>query len=134
MRRRRRKPDMAVIGPSKNTRPERVVRMWLVRNGYSHAVQKRIGPYTVDLIVHLESSMVVIEVHGRFWHCIRSSKMREMPKYWRDKLRMNVLRDRRRRGLLRKNGYLVITVWDNEIRSSVWQVRLSRLLSLPFAS
>lgn len=116
---------MAEIGPSKNTRPERVVRMWLVRNGHRHEVHKRFDKYTVDLVV---DGWLAIEVHGRFWHCPRRSKMRSMSSFWAEKLDRNVGRDRRKARLLSELGFKRIVIWDDEIGVGSWRATLSRLL------
>lgn len=126
---------MAEIGPSKHTRPERVVRMWLVRNGYRHAVQRKVGRYTVDLVVEQAPwNCLAIEVHGRFWHCPRTSGMLLMSKHWRDKLGRNVERDERKRKFLLSMGYSIFTVWDDELKDAWWKAALSRALGPPAAS
>lgn len=113
--------DMAKIGPSKNTRPERIVQMWLVRNGIRHRRHVRGLPGCPDFVV----GDVIIFVDGRFWHC-PDSKARLISKFWRDKIEANVKRDRRNRGRLRRMNYRTIRIWDSDLKSKAWQARLSR--------
>lgn len=101
---------MAVLGPSKNTRPERVVRMFLVRRGVRHGLHAAL-PGRPDIVI--ESIRLCVFVDGRFWHCPKRSKMRTMRAYWRRKLNANVRRDRRNRRRLRAIGFRTITLWDD---------------------
>lgn len=122
---------MAQLAPSKDTSIERVVRMWLVRNGVRHKVQPTVSGKRPDFVaIAADGSRVAIEANGRFWHCPRS-KMRTMSKFWRDKFRRNRGRDRRKRRILAKAGFRVVTVWDDEIKRGIrWERRLSRSLGL----
>lgn len=115
--------DMARLGPSKNTRPERIVRMSLVRWGIRHELHKRL-PGTPDIFVPALSLCIFVD--GRFWHCKRTSKMRLMDGFWREKLLRNVRRDRRSRRLLRGLGYRTFTIWDDGLALGL--NRLKKLL------
>lgn len=112
--------DMAKLGPSKNTRCERVVRMALVRWGIRHELHKRL-PGTPDLFV--PGASLCIFVDGRFWHCRRTSRMRRMRSFWRRKLEANVRRDRRSRRLLRLLGYRTMTIWDDGLPSGLKRLK-----------
>lgn len=125
------KIDMAVIGPSKNTRPERLVRMFLVSLKVRHELHARWLPGSPDLFLHDHDLAVFVD--GRFWHC-PDSKARKISKFWRDKIDANVRRDRRSRRRLRAMGIRTVRVWDSDLKRPGWQARLRRLLGLPSAS
>lgn len=119
--------DMARIGPGKNTRPERVVRMFLVRSGVRHTCNDRSLPGSPDLVV--TSRRTAIFVDGRFWHCPNSKAIR-ISDMWRDKIKANVRRDKRQRRRLRSMGWRVIRIWDSDLRSDSWMRRIAAALGL----
>jgi DNA mismatch endonuclease (patch repair protein) len=99
---------MAQLGPSKNTRPERVVRMHLVRLGLRHRRNHRGLPGTPDFWLYRDR--VAVLVYGVFWHHPVNSNMLRMSAFWREKLRRNVNRDRRDRRRLRALGITPVVV------------------------
>ena len=117
------KIDMARIGPSKATRPERVVRMFLVRNRIPHKCNVKGLPGTPDIVI--ERSRTAVFVDGRFWHC-SNSKARLISDFWKNKIDANVRRDRRKRRELRSIGYSILRIWDSDLRRRGWQARLLR--------
>jgi DNA mismatch endonuclease (patch repair protein) len=126
------KIDMARIGPSKQTKPERTVRMHLVSLGLRHSCNDRSLPGSPDLVVaHLR---LAIFVDGRFWHCERTSKMRGMSAYWRAKLEANARRDRRQRRRLRAMGWLVLRVWDDAVKRGAHRAAIARAVARASAS
>ena len=56
-------------------------------------------------------------VDGDFWHGYQLQKLRKrLPKrYWIGKIEGNVLRDKRNRRLLRKQGWTVLKIWEHDI-------------------
>lgn len=123
---------MAQLGPQKNSRPERIVRMWLVRNGIKHALHRRDLPGRPDVFV--EDRNLAILVEGEFWHHPKRSGMLRLGKKWRDKLSANVRRDRRNRRKLEELGIRYVRVWCSETRTGVYSAKLERALSPPAAS
>lgn len=109
--------DMAVIGPSKNTRPERVVRMALVRMGIRHRLHAKDLPGRPD--AYLVDYNIAIFVNGRFWHCQRKSKAMKLSKFWRDKIRTNARRDARNRRRLSRLGVGYLTIWDDRLEYGI---------------
>lgn len=116
--------DMAKIGPSKDTRPERVMRMLLVRSGYRHLRNHKGVPGRPDFM--LLSPMVAVFVDGVFWHHPRS-KARRISPFWDDKLAKNVARDRRTNRRLRAMGIRVVRIWDRSMRLG-WRRRLLKAI------
>lgn len=107
------KLNMACIGPSKNTRPERIVRMTMVRMGLRHRLHESGLPGRPD--IYLVDYGVAIFVDGRFWHCPRKSKAMKLSVFWRDKIMANARRDARNRRRLSRMGVSYFTIWDDSI-------------------
>lgn len=106
---------MARIGPSTGTRAERVLRMMLVRSRARHRTQVKWGPenrWCCDFKV----GAVLVDVHGHHWHA-RTSSMRRMSEFWREKLRKNRERDRKKVRYARENGIAYVVIWEHELRS-----------------
>lgn len=119
---------MARIGPSRDTRPERVVRMWLVRHRVRHRRNFRELPGSPDF--YLPRHRLAVFVDGRFWHDPRSRAVR-ISAFWSRKIEVNVRRDRRVRRRLRiRLGLRTHRIWDTDLtrRKLAWQLRLRRVL------
>ena len=67
------------------------------------------------------SLKVVIFVDGCFWH--KCPKHYQPPKtrvsFWKNKINGNVERDKKNNILLQSKGWLVIRVWEHEIKNSL---------------
>lgn len=65
---------------------------------------------------------LAIFVHGCFWHQHRGCAKATMPqsnrRFWEEKLRANVLRDRRSRRKLVSSGWRVIVIWECQTRDA----------------
>jgi DNA mismatch endonuclease (patch repair protein) len=67
---------------------------------------------------------VAIFCDGDFWHGREWPKLRAKLKrgsnsnYWLQKIRSNIERDRRNQALLEKSGWLVIRLWESDIKRS----------------
>lgn len=119
----RKKPNMAVLGPSKHTKIERVTRMYVVSLGLNHRLHAKDVPGCPDLLI----GRLAVFCDGRFWHCDRSSKALEMNEFWVNKVLTNARRDRRNRRKLRALGYSTVTVWDDDSREAM-RSKISRAL------
>lgn len=126
---------MAKIGPSKGTKPERILKMMLVRAGAAFACQRRWGP-DGRWIADFGILGCLIDVHGWHWHH-RRSKMRSMSTYWQEKLRKNRERDRKKVSWAKANGLVYLVLWDYDLtgpqklsgRTIVEWIRFERLRS-----
>lgn len=128
----RRTIDMARIGPSKNTRPERLVRMWLVRRRMSHRLHVPIHGLprrSADLRV----GEVLVFVHGRFWHD-RTGPTRTMSAFWRDKVRRNAERDAETLAHLDRIVQQYLVIWDDDPIEEKLTEAFLQPQSRPFAS
>lgn len=108
---------MARIG-AKNTRPELVVRRAMHRAGLRFRLHRRDLPGTPDLV--FPRFRTVVFVHGCFWHRHGGCRFSTLPasnrEWWKEKLRMNRLRDLRQQKALRHAGWKVLVVWECELR------------------
>ena len=58
--------------------------------------------------------------HGRNWHSLKNKlEQGTNPKYWIAKIQTNIDRDKRTVKTLEKQGWYVIRVWENDIKSDV---------------
>lgn len=63
---------------------------------------------------------VAVFVDGCYWHgCPQHARIPQGPSapYWRSKLGGNVARDKDVRGALEADGWLVIRIWEHDLRS-----------------
>jgi DNA mismatch endonuclease, patch repair protein len=83
--------------PSKNTKPELLIRSLLLHEGFRFRVHYKKLPGYPDIV--LSKYKTVIFVNGCFWHQHKDWKEGRIPssnrEYWRDKLVRNVSRMRR---------------------------------------
>lgn len=103
----------------RNTSPELRVRSALHRAGFRFRLHDGALPGTPDLI--LPKHRAVVFVHGCFWHRHRCRYFKwpaTRPDFWRAKIDRNRLLDRRASGKLRRDGWLVITIWECEVRAA----------------
>jgi DNA mismatch endonuclease, patch repair protein len=110
---------MSQIGPSHNTRPERVVRMCLVKLGVNFECQAKL-PHMPRRTADFRVGCTYIFVNGRFWHDPKG-KTKQMSKFWRDKVKGNRRRQRQTRRLLRRLGYRTRVIWCDDLRKAPLQ-------------
>ena len=103
----------------KDTKPEVAVRRLVHGMGYRYRLHVASLPGKPDLV--FAGPKKVIFVHGCFWHRHPSSscKLARMPKsrleFWVPKLEGNLLRDKRNRRELKKQGWKVLSIWECQI-------------------
>lgn len=113
---------MAVLGPSKHTKCERVVRMFLVRRKERHSLHADL-PGTPDVYIHRLRLCVFVD--GRFWHD-PNGRTKRMSRFWRDKVKKNFMRDRKNRRRLQRLNLRTVTIWDDGLPRGL--KRLEKLL------
>lgn len=100
------------------TKPETSVRRWLHAKGYRFRTNVRGLPGSPDIVFTRRKK--VIFVHGCFWHRHPGCRLASMPKtrtvFWTEKFVRNLERDKRKNEELADDGWLVLTVWECEIR------------------
>jgi DNA mismatch endonuclease (patch repair protein) len=99
------------------TAPELLVRRALRDLGYSYRCNVRSLPGTPDIAN--KSKKFAVLVHGCFWHrhpgCRRATMPKSNTPMWRREFRDNIRRDERDLEVLRRLGFLVITLWECEV-------------------
>jgi len=102
----------------RNTKPEIALRKSLWAMGFRHRIKSKL-PGKPDIVY--PSLKTVIFVDGCFWH--RCPEHYQPPKtraeFWEEKISENVNRDRKNDCLLKEQGWLVIRVWEHEIKESL---------------
>jgi DNA mismatch endonuclease (patch repair protein) len=102
----------------KDTGPERLLRSVLHRMGFRFRLHRRDLPGRPDVV--LAKYRTAIFVHGCFWHRHTGCRLCYTPKsrvsFWKRKFEENVLRDRRVRRQLKKQGWKVLVIWECELQ------------------
>ena len=112
---------------SSNTVPERKVMQKLKHCGIYFAKHVKSIPGKPDIVFRRKKIAVFID--SDFWH---GHKTRfTMPKsnlaYWRPKIERNKLRDREVNRKLRKMGWVIIRIWEYDIKKNLDHV-IGRIL------
>ena len=102
---------------NKNTKPELIIRRGLHARGLRYRLHKAGIPGKPDLV--FANYRTVIFVHGCFWHghecsLFRWPKTRE--KFWKNKIRCNMERDKSTLTALRAMGWRVLVIWGCALR------------------
>lgn len=104
---------------SKNTRPEKIVRSFLHRQGLRYRLHDKRLPGKPDMV--FPRYKTVVFVHGCFWHghndpeCKLARTPKSNVEFWKDKVSGNQKRDRRNIDELKKMGWRVMLVWECQI-------------------
>lgn len=104
---------------SHNTKPEKLVRSFLHRQGFRFRLHVRELSGKPDIV--LPRYRAVIFVHGCFWHghncpVFRMPKTRE--EFWSNKIARNQANDSKARESLLLAGWRVGTVWECALRQA----------------
>ncbi len=102
---------------SKDTRPEMAVRSLLHRMGFRFRIHRKDLPGRPDIVLPRHRKIVLIQ--GCFWHghtCRLASKPKSNESYWSAKLETNRARDARNLAALIGQGWIVLELWECEIR------------------
>mgnify|MGYP002828535003 CR=1 FL=1 len=115
---------------SKDTKPEKIVRSFLHRYGFRFRLHASSLQGKPDIV--LTKYKTVIFVHGCFWHrhkkCKKATTPQSRKDFWNEKFKRNVLRDKKNRTALEKEGWKVQIVWECELSNA--QKRFERLSDL----
>ena len=98
---------------SKNTKPEKLIRSKLYKNGYRFRIHVKKLPGKPDIVLHKHKT--ILNVHGCYWHyhgCAHSNVPKTKTQYWIERLELNKKRDFINKNKLIKLGWKVIDVWE----------------------
>jgi DNA mismatch endonuclease (patch repair protein) len=103
----------------KNTAPELLLRRLLRQAGFpGYRLHWKKAPGHPD--ISYPGRRVAIFVNGCFWHrCphCQPAEPKSHSDYWHQKFELNRERDARKREELERAGWVVITVWECELKS-----------------
>lgn len=104
-----------------NTKPELLLRKALWRKGLRYRLKSEL-PGKPDIV--LTRYKIAIFVDGCFWHScpVHGSLPETNTSFWENKITRNVERDNEVNALLEQNGWLVIRIWEHEIKQSLEEV------------
>ena len=106
---------------SKDTKPEMLVRRFLLSKGYRYRLHSKKLPGKPDIV--LSKYKRVIFVHGCFWHGHEGCKYIVIPKtrteWWQNKINTNAARDKACKIRLIQEGWQVIIIWECELKPKV---------------
>jgi DNA mismatch endonuclease, patch repair protein len=116
--------------PSKNTKPEMLVRRFLYTHGFRYRLHLKGLPGKPDIV--LSKYKTIIFVHGCFWHGHQNCKKSLLPKtrkeWWLNKIETNIQRDKKNINLLVANGWKVEVIWQCELAKNKYKKKLTSLL------
>ena len=102
----------------KNTKPEMLVRKFLHANGFRYRLHVKDLPGKPDIV--LPKYKTVIFIHESFWHGHTDCKYFVVPKtrtdWWKDKININKANDSKGRKALKKDGWMIIHVWECQLK------------------
>ena len=106
--------------PSKDTKPELKVRSFLFRHGFRFRLHVKNLPGHPDIV--LPKYRTVVEVRGCFWHrhpgCRQATTPSSNVKFWQEKFKRNVERDRNTEKRLKELGWRLIVIWQCELKNA----------------
>lgn len=101
---------------SKNTCPEMTIRKLLHRSGLRFRIHDSSLPGCPDVV--FRKARVAVFIDGDFWHGWRfPAWSHKLAPYWCAKIEGNRGRDRRNFCRLRKTGWLVIRLWEHQVKN-----------------
>lgn len=102
---------------SKDTTPELTIRKLAHARGLRFRKHCKGLPGCPDLV--FASAKVVVLVNGDFWHGWQFPRWKEkLAPYWKQKIERNRQRDQRNSRWLRQNGWLVIRIWEHDVKKN----------------
>jgi len=113
---------------SKNTKPELMLRRALWRKGLRYRVNVKKLPGKPDIV--FSRAKIVVFCDGDFWHghnwALRGidsleEELKRYTPFWRDKILGNIKRDKDNTARLQNENWIVIRIWESEIKKDVAQ-------------
>ena len=116
---------------SKDTKPEILVRRFLFANGFRFRLHRKDLPGKPDIV--LPKYKMAIFINGCFWHGHRGCRYASIPEtnrdFWLSKIRGNVQRDKITYQRLNGLGWLVIEIWQCELKPKTKDQTLNNLIT-----
>lgn len=99
---------------SKWTTPEKLMHGHLKSRKIRHTMHP---PIEGNPDVWIKDSKLVVFIDGDFWH--GKNYVQRAPKlqpFWKDKIKTNMIRDRKYNRLLRDRGWTVLRLWEEDVK------------------
>jgi len=99
----------------RDTKVEMMLRRALWARGLRFRVHYKIKGHP-DVVFPRQHLVVFCD--GNFWHGYQWDKLRKRltNKFWYDKIKRNIQRDRQIDASLKKEGWVVLRIWEHEVR------------------
>ena len=113
---------------SANTKPEEIVRKYLFSKGLRYRKNVKSLPGCPDIV--FPKYKTVVFVNGCFWHmhdCGRFVWPTSNEEYWRKKITRNIKRDDENYHTLEATGWIVLVIWECELKKKVVENNLQKL-------
>lgn len=114
---------------SENSKPEELVRKYLFSKGLRYRKNVKTLPGKPDIV--FSKYKIVVFVNGCFWHGHQNCRYFVMPKsnteYWDKKIDNNIKRDKLVYEQLCDLGWMVLVVWECELKKDKRQNTLEYL-------
>lgn len=114
---------------AKDTSPELKVRRWLFSSGL------RYRKFSSDILgkpdLSIKRYKLAIFINGCFWHghqCLGEKRPKTNVEFWSEKIRKNKERDKRIIESLESDGWLVINIWECELKRGKFDSRMNEVL------
>ena len=116
---------------SKDTKPERLVRKFLHKNGFRYRLHVKNLPGKPDIV--LPKYKTVIFIHGCFWHGHEGCKYYVVPKtrteWWLEKIGKNTGNDEKVEIQLIQQGWKIIKIWECSLKKTTIENTLKNILT-----
>ena len=113
-----------------DTKPEVMVRKYLFSKGFRFRINDKRYPGHPDIVLPKYKTCVFI--NGCFWHAHEGCKYFVWPKsnseFWKKKINGNAERDKRTHTDLISLGWIVIVVWECELKGNNFEVKMTSLI------
>mgnify|MGYP006286784217 CR=1 FL=1 len=101
------------------TKPEIEVRKFLFSKGFRFRKNVKTLLGKPDIV--LPKYKTIILIHGCFWHGHKNCRKSKLPtsntEFWKQKIKANVVRDKKVKQTLEKAGWKVITIWECKLKN-----------------
>ena len=115
----------------KDTKIEVLVRKKLFAEGFRFRKNDKRYPGHPDVV--LPKYKTVIFINGCFWHRHEGRKYATTPKtrteFWKQKFERNKFNDMKHRNELQEAGWKVVTIWECQLKKSVFEDTMAELIA-----
>lgn len=119
---------------AKNTKPEILARKFFHSKGLRFRLHDKSLSGSPDIV--FPKFKTVAFIHGCFWHGHKNCKYFVVPKtrtsWWKAKIEINSLNDKKYLRKLKRQGWKVITIWECKLKSKDRNSYLQKIVNKYF--